>query len=90
MANRAHTYGMGDAKEKIKNMTDILVDVSSALSLLSSVNLYWKYQLLLENSKDLHTCMVLDDMLQEEDYLVQGGIVYHHGRVFLSRASKLK
>ena len=34
--------------------------------------------------------MILDDMQQEEGYLVQGGVIYHHGRVFLARASKLK
>ena len=37
-----HTFGMGDVKEKIKNMTDIHMEASSALSLLSSVDLYWK------------------------------------------------
>ena len=34
--------------------------------------------------------MILDDMQQEEGYLVHGGVIYHHGRVFLARAYKLK
>ena len=71
-------------------MTSTPMDVSTALSLLSSVDLYWKYQLLVEYSKDLHTCMILDGMHQEEGYLVQGGFIYYHGKVFLARASKLK
>ena len=60
------------------------------LSLSRSVDLYWKSQLLVEYSKDLHTCMILDGMQQEEGYLVQGGVIYYHGKVFLARASNLK
>ena len=71
-------------------MTSTSMDVSAVLSLLSSVDLYWKSQLIVEYSKDLHTSMILDDMQQEEGYLVQGGVIYHHGRVFFARASKLK
>ena len=71
-------------------MTNILVDRSSMLSLLGSVDLYWKSQLLVDYTKDLHTCMILDDQLHEEGYLFHEGVIYHHGRIFLSRASKLK
>ena len=66
------------------------MDVSEALSLLSSVDLYWKSQLLVEYSKDLHTGMILDDLQQEEGYLFQGRFICFHGRIFLSRASELK
>ena len=41
---------------------------------------------MVDYSQDLNTCMIL----HEEGYLVQGGFIYHHGRIFLSRASKLK
>ena len=34
--------------------------------------------------------MILDDQLHEEGYLVHEGVIYPHGRVLLSRASKLK
>ena len=34
--------------------------------------------------------MILYDQLHEEGYLVQEGFIYYHGRIFLSRASKLK
>ena len=82
-----HTFDIGDVKEESNNMTDISVDVSPTLSLLSSLDLYWKSQLLVDYSKDLHTCMILDDQLHEEGYLVQGWAIYHHGRIFLSRYS---
>ena len=70
--------------------TKISVDTSSTLPLLGILDPYWKSQLLVDYSKDLHTCMILDDQLHEEGYLVQEGVIYHHGRIFLSRASKLK
>ena len=44
----------------------------------------------MDYSKDIHTCMILDDQLHEEGYLFQDGVIYDHGRIFLSRASKLK
>ena len=66
------------------------MEVSPALSLLSSVDLYWKSQLLVEYSNYLHTEMILDDMQQEEGYLFHGGVIYHHGRIFLFRDFKLK
>ena len=71
-------------------MVDILVDISSALSLLGSLDPYWKSQLLVDYSKDLHTCMILDDQLHEEGYLVHEGVTYRHVSIFLSIASKLK
>ena len=56
-----HTFGIGYVKEKSSNMTDIFVDASPVLSLLSSIYLYCKSQLLVDHSKYLHTCMILDD-----------------------------
>ena len=85
-----HTFGIGYVKEKINITTDILVDVSSTLSLLINVDLYWKSQLLVEYFKDLHIGMILDEMKQEEGYLDHEGVIYHDGRVLLFRASKLK
>ena len=70
-------------------MSDISFDRSSALSLWE-VHPYWIYQLLVDYSKYLHTCMILDDQIHEEGYSVQEGVIYYHGRIFLSRASKLK
>ena len=85
-----YTFGMGDVKEESSHMIDVSVDRSLALSLFGSLDPYWKSQLLVDYSKDLRTCMILDDQLHEEGYLVQEGVIYDHGRIFLSRASKLK
>ena len=46
--------------------------------------------MLVDYSKDLFTCMIIDDQLQVEGYSFQDEVIYYHGRIFLSRASKLK
>ena len=81
---------MCNVKDEIRNKTSTPMDVSAELYLFRSVDIYWKSQLLVKYSKYLHTGMILDGMQQEEGYLVQGGVVYYHGMVFLTRASKLK
>jgi len=70
-------------------MTNVLYDRSSTLSLWRT-DPYWKSQLLVDYSKDLFTCMILDDQLLEEGYSVKDQVIYYHGRIFLSRSSKLK
>ena len=80
---------MGDVREENNHMTKISVDRSSVLSLWE-IDPYWKSQLLVDYSKDLFTCMILDDQLHEEGYSIQDEVIYYHGRIFLSRASKLK
>ena len=71
-------------------MTEASDQISTTLSWLGRLDPYWKSQLLVEYSKDLHTCMILYDQLLDEGYLVQYGVIYDRGRVFLSKASKLK
>jgi len=71
-------------------MADTSDDTLSALPLLGTLDPYWKSQLLVEYSKDLHTCMILDDWLHGGSYSFLYGIIYDHGRIFLYRASKLK
>ena len=41
-------------------------------------------------SKDISTCMILDDQLHEEGYSVRNEVIYYHDMIFLPRASKLK
>ena len=84
-----YTFGIRDFKEESNHMTNISVDRSSMLSLWD-IDPYWKSQLLVEHSKDLFTGMILYGQLQEEGYSVQDEIIYYHGRLFLSRASKIK
>ena len=83
-------FGMCNVNKTINNKASTPMDESTTLSLLSSVDIYWKYQMLVDYSKDLHTGLILDGMHQEEGYLVQGGVIYYHGNVFLARYSKLK
>ena len=63
-----YTFDMGNVKEENNNMADISDDTLSVLSLLGKLDRYWKSQQLVEYSKDLHTCMVLDDLLHDESY----------------------
>ena len=84
-----YTFGMGDVKEENNHVTNIIYDRSSTLWLWK-IDPYWKSQLLVGYSKDLFTCMILDDQLHEEGYSVQEGVIYYHDSIFLSRASKLK
>ena len=63
-----YTLDMEDVKEMSSNMVATSVGTLSVLSLLGTLDPYWKSQLLVEYSKDLHTCMILDDWLHEESY----------------------
>ena len=54
--------GMGYVKEKGNHMTYFLCDRSSVLSLWK-IDPYWKSQLLVDYSKDIFTCMILDEYL---------------------------
>ena len=84
------TFGMGYVKEKNHNVVDTSDDTLSALSLLSTLDPYSKSQLLVEYSKELHTCMILDDRLHEGSYSILDGVIYNHDRILLSISSKLK
>ena len=61
-----YTFYMGYFKEKGSHMIDFICDISSALSLWR-IDPYWKSQLLVDYSKDIFTCLILDD-LHEEGY----------------------
>ena len=45
---------------------------------------------MVEYSKDLGACMILDDPEGDDRYMVDDGTIYSYGRVFLTRASELK
>ena len=45
---------------------------------------------MVEYSKDLGACMIIDDLDGDNRYMVEDMVIYSHGRVFLTRASKLK
>ena len=80
---------MGDVKEGGNHMTGALHDNSLALSLWS-IDPYWRSQLLVEYSKDLFSCRILDGQFSDGRYTVRDGVIYFQSRIFLTRASKLK
>ena len=55
-------------------MKNVLCDRSSMLSLWR-IDIDWKSQLLVDYSKDLSTCMILDDQLHEDGYLVRDEVI---------------
>ena len=82
-------FGMGDVKVAGSSMRRASHDRSPALS-LRRIDPYWRSQLLVEYSKDLGACMILDDPDGDDRYMVDIVVIYLHGRVFLTRASSLK
>ena len=56
-------------------MAGALHDRSTTLSLLS-IDPYWRSQLLVEYSKDLFSCRVLDGQLLDGRYAVRYGVIY--------------
>lgn len=45
---------------------------------------------MVEYSKDLSACMILDDLEGDDRYMVDDEVIYSYGRIFLTRASELK
>ena len=45
---------------------------------------------MVEYSKDLGACMILDDPDRDDECMVDDMVIYSHGRVFLTRGSSLK
>ena len=45
---------------------------------------------MVEYSKDLGACMILDELDGDDRYMVDDVVIYSYGKVLLTRASKLK
>ena len=45
---------------------------------------------MVDYSKDLGACMILDDPEGDDGYLVDDVVIYYYGRIFLTRVSKIK
>ena len=82
-------FGMGDVKVVGSNMRRASHARSPALS-LRRIDPYWTSQLLVEYSKDLGACMILDDPDGDDRYMVDDAFIYSYGRIFLTRSSSLK
>ena len=82
-------FGMRDIKGKDNNMWGASHFRSSTLC-LRRIDPYWRSQLLVEYSKDLGACMILDDPDGDDRYMVDDMVIYSYGIIFLTRDSKLK
>ena len=82
-------FGMGDDKVEGSSMRRASHARLPALS-LGRIDPYWRSQLLVEYSKDLGTCMILDDPDGYDRYMVDDVFIYSYGRIFLTRSSSLK
>ena len=71
-------------------MTNTSFHISTVLSLLGSLDPYWESQILVEYSKNLFTCKVLEGQVMDKRYRVVDGIIYFHNQIYLTRDSKLK
>ena len=81
--------GMGDVKVAGSSRRRAPHCRSPALS-LRRIDPHWRSQLLVEYSKDLDACMILDDPGRDDRYTVEEVFIYSYGRIFLTRASSLK
>ena len=70
-------FGMGDVKVAGSNMRRASHARSTTLS-LRRFDPYWRYQLLVEYSKDLGACMILDDPDGDDRYMVDDMVIYSH------------
>ena len=57
---------------------------------LGRIDPYWRSQILVDYSKDLGACMILDDPDGDDRYMVDDVVIYFYGRIFLTRSSSLK
>ena len=71
-------------------MAGAAFQTSTTLSFLVSLDPYWDSQLMMEYSKDLFTCEVLDGELMDGRYKLVDGVIYFHEHIYLARDSKLK
>ena len=82
-------FGMRDVKGEDNNMWGASHFRSSMLS-LRRIDPYWRSQLLVEYSKDLGACMILNDPDGDDRYMVDDVVIYSYGKFFLNIAYELK
>ena len=82
-------FGMGDIKGGGNNMWVASHFRSSVLS-LRRIDPYWWSQLLVEYSKDLGACMILDDPDGDDRYMVDDVVIYYYSKLFLTKSFELK
>ena len=83
-------FGIEHVKEESYDVIGASFQISTMLSLLGSIDPYWESQLLLEYSKNLFTCKVLDGKMMYGRYRVVDEVIYFHDQIYLTKDSKLK
>ena len=58
--------------------------------MLGRMDPYWESKILVEYSKNLFTCKVLDGKVIDWRYRVVDGVIYFDDHIYLTRDSKLK
>ena len=71
-------FGIKHVKEEKYDVIANSFHNSTMLSLLKSLDPYLESQLLVEYSKDLFTCKVLDGKIEYRRYKVVDGVIYFH------------
>ena len=71
-------FGIGHVKEETNDVTGASFQISTSLSLLGILDPYWESQLLVEYSKNLFTCKVLDGQVIYGRYRLVDGVIYFH------------
>lgn len=74
-------FDVKHVKEESHDITNASFQISTVLSMLGSLDPYWESQLLMEYSKDLFTCKVLDGQEMDGKYKVVYGIIYVHDNI---------
>ena len=75
-------FGMRDVTGKDKSMWGASHFRYLALS-LRRIDPYWRSQLLVEYSKDLGACMILDDLEGDDRYMVDDWVIYSYEQSLL-------
>ncbi|KAH9302425.1 hypothetical protein KI387_014008 [Taxus chinensis] len=61
-----------------------------AQSTLSEVSVDWRSHLLVEYSKNRHTCEILDGHIQDDNYRLEDEMIFYQGRLYLVSNSWLR
>ena len=80
---------MGDVKVVENSRRRASHAISPVLS-LGRIDPYYRSHILVEYSKDLGACMILDDPDRDDEYMLDDMVIYSHGKVFLTIDSSLK
>ena len=83
-------FGIEHVKEESYDVPNTSFHIYTSLSLLGSLYLYWESQLLVDYSKNLFTCKVLDGKVIDGGKRVADGVIYFHDQIYLTQDSKLK